>query len=105
MHRAPPPLEDGDVLRLAAGREACFVSRHTASGEAFGGAIEVVAHLGLHVALERVAFEHGAQTGRPDGKDDGLAVMWSSEWRRARQKIAPGVPLCGELFRPAGVSE
>ena len=86
-------LEDGDVPELAAGGEACVVSRHAASGEAFGGAIEVVAHLGLHVALERVAFEHGAQTEQhPTEKDHGLAVTWSSEWRRARQKIAPSCP-------------
>jgi hypothetical protein len=45
--------------RRASSRARC--ARHPAVDQAFGGALEMLAHLGLHVVVELLPAEDGAQ--------------------------------------------
>jgi len=54
-------LKDAEVPELATRSKPRIDGRHSASQVPFGGALEVLAHLGLHVALESPSRNDGAQ--------------------------------------------
>ena len=95
-------LEHGHIAELASRRQSRLVGRQTARHQTFGGAVDVLAHLVLHVALERAASQQGAQA-KPDPAHRIHVVF----------RIAPSAPAnrshpsrcSASCVRPAAVSE
>src|SRR5439155_9380719 len=92
-------LKDGGVAELAPRGESGVGRGHPARDVPLGGTLEVLAHLGLHIVVERAAQEDGAQAEHrpPEGIGYRHSVLdllvesevsgsrWCVELRRARR--------------------